>query len=57
MGPTARYRLQLALPARYRGADRGEAAVLKALRSGIGRPLIQDKDSKGALYVLMPMRV
>jgi len=34
----------------------GEAAVLKLADPG-SPPLIQDKDSKGALYVLMPMRV
>jgi DNA polymerase-3 subunit beta len=34
----------------------GEAAVLKLADPG-SPTLIQDKDSKGALYVLMPMRV
>ena len=34
----------------------GEVAVLKLADPG-SPTLIQDKDSKGALYVLMPMRV
>ena len=34
----------------------GEAAVLKLADPG-SPTLIQDKDAKGALYVLMPMRV
>ena len=34
----------------------GEVAVLKLADPG-SPTLVQDKDSKGALYVLMPMRV
>jgi DNA polymerase III subunit beta len=34
----------------------GEVAILKLADPG-SPTLIQDKDSKGALYVLMPMRV
>jgi DNA polymerase-3 subunit beta len=34
----------------------GEVAVLKLADPG-SPTLIQDKDAKGALYVLMPMRV
>jgi DNA polymerase-3 subunit beta len=34
----------------------GEAAVLKLADPG-SPTLVQDRDSKGALYVLMPMRV
>ena len=52
----ARYRLQLSLPARHRGPDRGRGAVLKLADPG-SPTLIQDSDAKGALYVLMPMRV
>ena len=51
-----RYRLQLALPARHRGQLDGEVAVLRLADPG-SPTLIQDKDAKGALYVLMPMRV
>ena len=36
--------------------DEGEAAVLKLADPG-SPTLIQDRDTKGALYVLMPMRV
>jgi DNA polymerase-3 subunit beta len=50
IGFNSRYLLDIA------GQIEGEAAVLKL--SDPGSPtLIQDKDSKGALYVLMPMRV
>ncbi|MGB6538205.1 MAG: DNA polymerase III subunit beta [Xanthobacteraceae bacterium] len=50
IGFNARYLLDIA------GQIESEAAVLKLADPG-SPTLIQDKDSKGALYVLMPMRV
>ena len=38
------------------GADEGEVAVLRLADPG-SPTLIEDKDAKGSLYVLMPMRV
>ena len=40
----------------FRAQLEGEAAVLKLAAPG-STTLIQDRDTKGALYVLMPMRV
>ena len=53
----ARYRLQLALSARYRGPDRGRSRRCSGSPIPGSPTLIQDSDAKGALYVLMPMRV
>ena len=50
IGFNSRYLLDIA------GQIEGEVAVLKLADPG-SPTLIQDKDSKGALYVLMPMRV
>jgi DNA polymerase-3 subunit beta len=50
IGFNSRYLLDIA------GQIEGEAAVLKLADPG-SPTLIQDKDAKGALYVLMPMRV
>jgi DNA polymerase-3 subunit beta len=50
IGFNSRYLLDIA------GQIEGEAAVLKLADPG-SPTLIQDKESKGALYVLMPMRV
>ena len=48
--PIIRYLLDIA------AQIEGEVAVLKLADPG-SPTLIQDKDAKGALYVLMPMRV
>ena len=50
IGFNSRYLLDIA------GQLEGEAAVLKLADPG-SPTLIQDRDAKGALYVLMPMRV
>ncbi len=50
IGFNSRYLLDIA------GQIEGEAAVLKLADPG-SPTLIQDRDAKGALYVLMPMRV
>jgi DNA polymerase-3 subunit beta len=50
IGFNSRYLLDIA------GQLEGEAAVLKLADPG-SPTLIQDRDTKGALYVLMPMRV
>ena len=50
IGFNSRYLLDIA------GQIEGEAAVLKLADPG-SPTLIQDRDSKNALYVLMPMRV
>jgi len=47
---------QFALSPGYRGPDRGRGRGIKLADPG-SPTLVQDKDSKGALYVLMPMRV
>ncbi len=53
----ARYRLQLALSARHRRPDRRRSRRAAASPIPARRQLVQDKENKGALYVLMPMRV
>ena len=50
IGFNSRYLLDIA------GQIEGETALLKLADPG-SPTLIQDKDTKGALYVLMPMRV
>jgi len=52
----ARYRLQLGYLLDIAAQIEGEVAVLRLADPG-SPTLIQDRDNKGALYVLMPMRV
>ena len=51
-----RNRLQRALSARHRSADRWSKALFK-LADGSSPTLISDESDASALYVLMPMRV